>query len=148
MLHHFNHLDATHDRVSTGDRRNDVSCHVLHLIERLLLDPETSHSEVGCSRDEVHYVVVVFLKHHSAQPPLLLLQAPQRLREESHIVFDGLDLIMVVEALDEGSVEVEGQHFGRDAVHVFEEDFIEFAVGVGFGLFDVLDLLLEELDQH
>lgn len=62
QFHHFDDFNPTYDRVGTGDCWHDVSCHVLNLIERLLLNVETVHSEVGCTRNKVNDVVVIFLK--------------------------------------------------------------------------------------
>lgn len=63
----FDHLDdfyAADYGVGAGDCWDDVACHVLDFVERLLLDVEAMHPEVGCAADEMDDIVIVFLENY------------------------------------------------------------------------------------
>ena len=56
---HLDNLQPTNNRISAGDCRDDIACHVLNLVERLLLDAEAFHSEIGHTGDKVDDIVVI-----------------------------------------------------------------------------------------
>lgn len=63
----FDHLDdfnSTNDGVGAGDSWDDVACHVLDFVERLLLNAEAMHSEIGGAADEMDDIIVVFLEDY------------------------------------------------------------------------------------
>lgn len=43
IFDHLDYLNATNDGVGAGDSGDDVACHVLYFVERLLLDVEAMH---------------------------------------------------------------------------------------------------------
>lgn len=44
IFQHLNDLNPTDNRVSTGNGWHYVACHILHLVERLLLNTEAEHT--------------------------------------------------------------------------------------------------------
>ena len=58
-LEHLDDLQPAHNRVSTRNRRHNITCHILDLIKRLLLNRKAFHPQVGHTRYEMDDIVVI-----------------------------------------------------------------------------------------
>ena len=63
MFQQLDDLDSADDGVGAGDGGHNISCHIFDLVERLEVDRETVHSQVGGRADKVDHVIVVFLEY-------------------------------------------------------------------------------------